>query len=263
MKSASMEPSTRWRQISFGFVLGQLGASLLLLSGVARTLGLLLPRERAVRLGRSLVSLVYRGCWASAEGLGLMRIDADALDTLRGEKGGLIIAANHPTLLDAMLVVARLPQSVCVMRADLMNNVFLGPGARLARYIGNDSGCGVVRECVAALREGQVVILFPEGTRTASSPVGAFKPGITLIARLAQVPIQTVLIRSDSPYLKKGWPLLRVPPGRVSIRVSLGQRFPASDDRRGALRQLEAYFARELRAAPEPQAVPEAVAQPA
>ena len=241
-----MKPSRRWRQLAFGFVLGQLGASLLFLSCIARALAVLLPRAAASRVGRSSVSFIYRACWASAERLGLMRIDADALDALRGEQGGLIVAANHPTMLDAMLVVARLPRSVCVMRADLMRNVFLGPGARLASYIGNDSGRSMVRDSVAALRQGHLVVLFPEGTRTSTPPVNAFKPGITLIAKLAQVPIQTVLIHSESPYLRKGWPLLRAPPQVVRIRVTLGQRFQASDDRRGALRQIEAYFAREL-----------------
>lgn len=57
-----------------------------------------------------------------------MRIDADALDALRNEKRGLILAANHPTLLDAMIMAAHVPHGVCVMRADLMCNVFLGPG---------------------------------------------------------------------------------------------------------------------------------------
>ena len=38
-----------------------------------------------------------------------------------------------------MLVVARLPRGVCVMKAELLRNVFLGAGARLARYIRNDS----------------------------------------------------------------------------------------------------------------------------
>jgi len=165
---------------------------------------------------------------------------------LRGEPGGLIVAANHPTMLDAMLIVAHLPRSVCVMRADLMRNVFLGPGARLAGYIGNDSGRGMVRDSVAALRDGQVLVLFPEGTRTSVPPVNAFRPGITLIAKMAQVPIQTVLIRSDSPFLRKGWPLLRAPIRAIRIRVTLGKRFPASDDRRAALRQIEAYFADEL-----------------
>ncbi len=243
-----MQPARRWRQLCFAFVIGQLGLLLLLLSCVARVIALLLPKALAVRIGRASVSLIYRSCWASAQGLGLMRIDADALDALRSEKSGLILAANHPTLLDAMIMVAHLPRGVCVMRADLMRNVFLGPGARLASYIPNDSGRGLVRNAVAALRDGNVVILFPEGTRTSGPAVNAFKPGITLIAKMAQVPIQTILIRSESPCFRKGWPLLRVPPGRVSIRVTLGARFEAADDRRGALRQLEAYFARELRA---------------
>jgi 1-acyl-sn-glycerol-3-phosphate acyltransferase len=258
-----MTPSPRWRQLAFGFVLGQLGASLLFLSGVARALALLLPRQVASRAGRSCISFIYRCCWASAERLGLMQIDADALDALRGERGGLIVAANHPSLLDAMLVVAHLPRCVCVMRADLMHNIFLGPGARLARYIGNDGGRSMVRDSVAALREGHLVLLFPEGTRTSTPPVNAFKPGITLIARLAQVPIQTVLIQSDSPFLGKGWPLSRAPTGLVRFRVTLGRRFPASDDRRAALRQIEAYFAQELGtgvdappAQPDPLALP-------
>jgi len=241
-----MNRSFAGRHLAFGLVLGQLGTSLLLLSSVACILVFLLPRTVAMRVGRSAVSFIYRCCWASAQRLGLMRIDADALDVLHGERSGLILAANHPTMLDAMLVVARLPRTVCVMRADLMRNVFLGPGARLASYIGNDDGRVVVRESVAALREGQMLILFPEGTRTSDAPVNAFKPGITLIAKLADVPIQTVLIRCESPYLRKGWPLLRTPPRVVVIRVTLGQRFKASEDCRGALHQIEDYFAREL-----------------
>ena len=250
-----MRSSFRWRQVTYGFVLAQLGGSLLLLSCMARALTLLLPRDAAARVGRSIVSFIYRCCWASAERLGLLRVDAGALDALRAESGGLILAANHPTMLDAMLVVAHVPRGICVMRAGLMRNVFLGPGARLARYIDNDSGCAMVRQSVAALREGHIVVLFPEGTRTSSAPVDAFKPGLTLIAKLAQVPIQTVLIRSESPYLRKGWPILRAPTARVSIRVTLGQRFEPSNDRHGALRRIEAYFARELGDDPAPRPV--------
>jgi 1-acyl-sn-glycerol-3-phosphate acyltransferase len=241
-----LNPHSRRRQLAFALLLTQLGASLLLLSSVAGVLVLVLPRTVARMVGRSAVSFIYRCCWASAQGLGLMRIDADALDALRDQQGGLILAANHPTMLDAMLVVARLPRSVCVMRADLMRNVFLGPGARLASYIGNDNARSVVRASVAALREGQMLVLFPEGTRTSKPPVDTFKPGITLIAKLADVPIQTVLIRCESPYLRKGWPLLRTPPRMVVIRVTLGERFAASDDCRAALRRIEGYFAREL-----------------
>ena len=205
----------------------------------------LLARETGTCIGRRVISRCYGAFWSLAQAIGMMQVDTAALELLSRD-GALIIAANHPSMLDALLVVARVPRGVCIMKAELMRNVFLGAGARLARYIHNDSPRSMIRGAVASLREGGQLVLFPEGTRTVRRPINAFRPGITLIAQMAQVPIQTVLIRSESPYLRKGWPLLRTPPRLVRIRVTLGRRFQASDDCRGALRQIEAYFAQEL-----------------
>ncbi|MDQ6630015.1 MAG: 1-acyl-sn-glycerol-3-phosphate acyltransferase [Pseudomonadota bacterium] len=233
-------------RILFALLIGQLGLMSLIWALLAPLLSLLLPRNTGTRAGRAAISWIYRTFWRSAEQLGMMRVDASALDVLRDEPGGLIVAGNHPTMLDALIVVARLPRGVCVMKAVLLRNIFLGSGARLARYIRNDSGRGMVRDAVASLKEGAQLVLFPEGTRTVRAPIDAFKPGVTLIAHLARVPIQTVLIETESPYLTKGWPLLRPPPAPVVIRVRLGARFAAEADHRSLLRRLEAYFAREM-----------------
>ncbi len=239
-------PGLRHR-VLFAGVFAQLGLMSLAWNLVAPLLGVVLPRAVAGRLGRSAVSFIYRCCWATAEIFGLMHIDASELDALRDEPGGMIIAANHPTMLDALVVVAHLPRGVCVMKADLLRNVFLGGGARLAQYIRNDVGRGMVRDAVATLREGHQLVLFPEGTRTVGAPVNAFKPGITLISHLARAPIQTVVIDTHSPYLAKGWPLLKAPPVPVRIRLRLGRRFEPDADHRAQLRRLEIYFAEELR----------------
>lgn len=243
--SRSRSPGVLSRLL-FALVIAQLGFVLLVWSLVSPILSLLLPRRTGTRIGRHVIALMFRSCWWSAERFGLMRIDASALDVLRDEPGGLIVAANHPTMLDAMLVAARLPRGVCVMKAELLRNVFLGAGARLARYIRNDAGRGMLRDAVASLKEGGQLLLFPEGTRTVRWPVNAFKPGITLIAHLARVPIQTVLIETESPYLTKGWPLLRAPPFPVVIRLRLGRRFAHDPDHRALLHALEAFFAAEL-----------------
>ena len=243
---AGRAPGLRHRLL-FVAVIVQLGAMSLAWNLVATPLKLLLPKPTSGRLGRSGVSFIYRCCWSTAQAFGLMRIDAGELDSLRDEPGGLIVAANHPTMLDALVVVARLPRGVCVMKADLLRNAFLGAGARLAQYIRNDVGCGMVRDAVATLQEGNQLVLFPEGTRTVGATVNAFRPGIALISRLARAPIQTVLIESESPYLAKGWPLLRVPPVPVRIRLRLGRRFEPEADHRALLRRIEIYFAEELR----------------
>ena len=208
----------------------------------------LLPAARGRRLGRRMISHIYRALWATTGALGILRIDARALDALRDEPGGLIIAANHPSMLDALLVVARLPRGVCIMKAALMRNVFLGPGAKLARYICNDSTREILRSAVANLREGGQLVLFPEGTRTVGAPINPFRPGVTLIAHRAQVPIQTVIIETDSPYLGKGWPIWRAPAFPIVFRARLGERFAPEPNHHALLKRLEQYFAKELAA---------------
>ena len=246
LSGAATQSPALFDRLLFACVLVQLGAMSLAWNLVASLCAIVLPRDVGGRVGRAAISRVYRSAWATAERFGLMELDTTALDALRDEPGGLIVAANHPSMLDALVVVARLPRGVCVMKAELLRNVFLGGGARLAQYIRNDVGRGMVRDAVASLREGNQLVLFPEGTRTVASPINAFKPGITLIAHLAQVPIQTVVIEMQSPYLTKGWPLLKAPPMPVRVRVRLGQRFAAEADHRAQLQRIERRLAEEL-----------------
>jgi 1-acyl-sn-glycerol-3-phosphate acyltransferase len=227
-------------------LLAQLGVMSLAWNLVAWLLHPIVPKRRGTAVGRAAIAKGYRYVWMTAEACGMMRIDASALDPLHFEPGGLIIAANHPTMLDALLLVARLPRGVCIMKADLMRNVFLGAGARLARYICDDSPRRMVRGAVACLRESGQLVMFPEGTRTVERPINRFRPGITLIALRAQVPIQVVIIETDTPYLRKGWSIWRVPAFPISIRVRLGERFAPEGDHPALLEKLERYFVREL-----------------
>ena len=116
-------------------------------------------------------------------------------------------------------------------------------------YIRNDPPRGMIRSCVANLQAGGQLVLFPEGTRTLQAPINPFRPGITLIAHMAQVPIQTVFIETPSPYLGKGWPIWRAPPFPVVFNARLGARFAPEADHIGLLKRLESYFANEIGAA--------------
>jgi 1-acyl-sn-glycerol-3-phosphate acyltransferase len=220
---------------------------------------LLLPKRSGQRIGRAGIALGYRFYWACASASGLMRLDASALDVLRNEPGGLIIAANHPSMLDAVMLVARLPRGVCVMKASLLHNPLLGAATRLARYIPNDDPLTLVRASVACLKDGGQLVLFPEGTRTQTPPLNPLLPGLGRIALRSRVPVQTVIIETDSPYLGKGWPLWRMPPLPIVFRARLGARFvvesfatPCGGPREGAIAanalvaELDAYFRREL-----------------
>ena len=215
----------------------------------------LLPRASGTRIGRAAIALGYRVFWQMAGWSGLLRMDARVLDAIADERG-LIVIANHPSLLDALMLVARLPRSFCVMKAELARNPLLGPGARLARYIRNDSALGMVRRAAAELKAGGQLVIFPEGTRTTGKALNPFRPGFTLIAKTAGVPIQAVIIETDSPYLGKGWPLWRLPPLPIVFTVKLGRRFEPHPDPQALLREIEDYYRQacmELRTAERPQ----------
>jgi 1-acyl-sn-glycerol-3-phosphate acyltransferase len=209
---------------------------------VAMLLLPVLPRRRGQAIGRAGIAYGYRMFWAIASATGMLRLEAAVLDALRDEPG-LIVVANHPSMLDALMLVARLPRATCIMKASLLRNIFLGAGARLARYVSNESPLAMVRQAVDALKQGGQLVMFPEGTRTTQQPLNPFMPGVTLIAKLAKAPIQTVFIDTESPYLGKGWPLWKLPPLPIVFTVRMGQRFEPAKDADALLKELEQYFA--------------------
>jgi 1-acyl-sn-glycerol-3-phosphate acyltransferase len=205
----------------------------------------LLPERHARALGRWVTMVgfrLYLGCLSLSR---RFSFDLKVLDTLRDEPS-LIIAPNHPCLLDALIVISRLPNVACVLKAELMSNVFLGAGARLARYIRNEPVRSMVILASRDFECGSHLLLFPEGTRTTTCPVNPLTAGIGVIARHAQVPVQTVLIETDSKYLSKGWPLFRKPPMPLHYRVRLGKRFDPPQNTPQFMAELEHYFAHEL-----------------
>ena len=205
----------------------------------------LLPRKLATLLGRRTIGLLFRSYLAMLRVSGLLRLDVSALDQLRGQKG-IIVAPNHPSLLDAVLVISRLPDIACIMKAEIRDSPVLGGGARLARYIRNDPARTMVIQAARELRAGQQLLVFPEGTRTRRTPVNTFSRGFALIAKQAEAPLQTVFIETDSPFLSKGWPILRKPEMPLIYRARLGKRFEMSGRTKDFVKELEAYYRREL-----------------
>ncbi|HUW39221.1 MAG TPA: lysophospholipid acyltransferase family protein [Rhodocyclaceae bacterium] len=205
----------------------------------------LLSERRGRALGRRVISVGFRVYLASLSASRRCSFDLAALDVLRAEPS-LIIAPNHPCLLDAVMVISRLPNVACVLKAELMDNVFLGAGARLARYICNEPVRRMVELATEDFACGSHLLLFPEGTRTTACPINPLKGSVGLIARRAQVPVQTLLIETDTRYLSKGWSLFRKPTMPIHYRVRLGRRFEPPQNAQIFMAELAHYFAHEL-----------------
>lgn len=200
-----------------------------------------LPRRAGTFVGRMAIMIGFRLYLGFLSLFCACRFDLSALDALRRE-GPLVLVANHPSLLDVVLIASRLPNAVCIMKAALMDNVLFGAAARLARYIRNDSPVRMVRGASRELHRGAHLVIFPEGSRTRNFPFDACTNAASLVACHAQVPVQTLLIEFSSPYLGKAWPLFRKPDLPLRFSIRLGRRFEAPQGAAAFTRELERYY---------------------
>jgi 1-acyl-sn-glycerol-3-phosphate acyltransferase len=226
------------------------GSICLVASFFAGFLRYVLPRKFGKRLGQRMIMRVFQVFMLYLAITRLVKCDVSALDQLKHEKG-LILAPNHPALIDAVLVISRLPRVTCIMKAVLWDNMVLGGGARLAGFVRNDSQPNMVRASVAALRDGGQLLMFPEGTRTVEQPINPLKGAIALIAKKARAPVQTIFIESNTEFLGKHWPTLKKPQFPLHYRVTLGKRFDPPMNNKEAdnkifVAELDAYFRAEL-----------------
>jgi 1-acyl-sn-glycerol-3-phosphate acyltransferase len=202
---------------------------------------------RARFFGQKLIHALFVFFVRYLRTFGLLALDADGLSGLRDAEG-LIVAANHPCLLDAVLVVSQVPQAVCLMKGSLARNIIFLGTARLAGYVHNKSGLGLVKQCEERLNEGANLLVFPEGTRTTGGKLLPFKMGFALVAVLTQAPVQTIIINAEGNCLGKNWPLFKKPGFPVRFSLRLGRRFQPEpgEDAKNFGSAVENYFRESL-----------------
>jgi 1-acyl-sn-glycerol-3-phosphate acyltransferase len=255
-KPVKSSQSGKWLRLPYELFILYAGLFLfalicLIWSLIASVLGPVLPEKKGMPIGQFAIMAGFRFYLAILNLSGIVKLDLEALDILR-DHPSLIIAPNHPSMIDVVLIASRLPRIVCIMKASIWDNLLLGGGARLAGYIRNDSVTNMVRLAAKATREGNQLLVFPEGTRTIAPPVNEFKPGFGLIAKKSGAPVQTVFIETNSAFLGKGWPLFKKPDFPLYYRIRLGERFEVTGDVQGFVSDLEQYF----RQQPEIQHLP-------
>jgi 1-acyl-sn-glycerol-3-phosphate acyltransferase len=179
--------------------------------------------------------------------LRLLQIEYRGCDSINAP--GRVIVANHPSLLDAVFLIARVPAAVCIFKPAIRRNPVLGRSAIRAGYIPSDRGLDLVRSATAKIAAGATLVVFPEGTRTpASGRIGAFRPGFALIARRAHAPLQLVRISCDGELLTKERACWKLPqlPARVVVEAGPCLNPKGTETTAELVARVEAWF----RAAP-------------
>lgn len=84
----------------------------------------------------------------------MIKLDRTSLEELRKLKG-VIIIANHPTIIDYVMIASKLPEMDCLVKASLRHNFFLKNVIRAADYLSNDGSVEVIDECCRRLQAGR------------------------------------------------------------------------------------------------------------
>ena len=216
----------------------------LVITIISPVIRLTLGRDRSLR-GQKFIRAVFSGFAWWLRRTRLFRLRFEGCDRLEGLQG-TIVAPNHPSLLDAIFLIAVVPRAVCIMRADLMRNPCFAGAAWLAGYITNDRGVDLIRQCRHKLAAGDNLLIFPEGTRTRAHAHGVnpFKSGFALVAVLSGAPIQTVLIEHSGVYLGKETNLAAAARIPIEVNIRLGEVFHAEvgESAKELAARLEIYF---------------------
>lgn len=246
-----------WRIIATGVAFVALfggGPILTLVAFFTVRLMLLAEPERSARV-RYLIHRLFRLYIGMLRKLRVVDLETAGIAKL-AEAGGRLIVANHPTLLDVVMLVALIPRAQCVVKSELWNSPMLGQLMRAAGYIRNDLPADeMLSSCRGALEGGNHLIIFPEGTRSRPGEPLRFRRGFAHIATLLNAEIQLVVLRCNPPTLLKGDKWWQVPPRRPCFRIEVGETITVEEigieehrslTTRKLVRHLEDYYTEQL-----------------
>ena len=197
-------------------------------------------RQHAARrlIAQAFSAFMWGGCR-----MGVFSVHVTGLEH-KDPEGAQLILANHPTLIDVVLLLSLLPQVDCVIKEAVRRNVFMRSSVTTANYISNREPEWLLNSCVTRLESGSSLLLFPEGTRTTAGQGLHFKLGAAEVAIRAKARILPIVIDCTPRFLARGEPWYSIPltrphfAVRILPAVPVEQLIPSGLDKRGARTNL-------------------------
>ncbi|MDQ6646065.1 MAG: 1-acyl-sn-glycerol-3-phosphate acyltransferase [Pseudomonadota bacterium] len=143
--------------------------------------------------------------------------------TERLGRPGQLIIANHPSLIDVVFLISQIRDTNCVVKASLWNNPCMHGAVRAAQYISNNGSADMLEQAAGVLREGQTLVMFPEGTRTTPGQPPVFHRGAAAIALRGARVITPVHISVSPTTLTKAERWYHIPWKRVAVHLRVGE----------------------------------------
>ena len=221
-------PGRLWRIFATALAFVCFGIGGLLLWLVVFPLQALLLRDTAKRqhAARSVVQAVFRLFVGWMRLLGLIRYEVRGVEKL--QRRGLLILANHPTLIDVAFLIGLVPNASCVVKSTLADHPCTRGPVRATGYICNNPGSDLLLACIDTLAAGSNLIIFPEGTRSRPGQALKMQRGAAQIALRGGLDITPVRIHCEPLGLYKGQPWWTVAKRPLRFTIEVGDDLPSA-----------------------------------
>ena len=190
--------------------------------------GLLLKGEKRRRACRALTSLSFRIFLRVCSLTRLLSLECEG--ALPHGASGQLFIANHPSLLDYVILCSMIPDCGCLIKASLTKNPFIRGVISGCGYIPNGGDpASTVGAMAAALESGQNFLIFPEGTRTRVGAPMHMHHGFARAALASRCPIACARIDYSGRALRKGAPFYFAYYGKSEYHVEFFRPFSTID----------------------------------
>ncbi|MBN6493077.1 lysophospholipid acyltransferase family protein [Acinetobacter pittii] len=233
LKNLKQKSNYCWRVAATGFSFASFGlGGMAIASVIAPVLNATTsdPQKRQQR-AQNVIKHSFKGFTDMMVKLGIMTYSVEGLEKLQNSRQELVIA-NHPTLIDVVVLIGMMQQANCVVKQSLWSNPFTKGPVQSAGYILNAGSQQFVEDCVKRLKENNAasLLIFPEGTRTEKGmALNEFQRGAANIAIRANVPIRPVIITCTPSTLTKNEKWYHVPSQPFHIEVKVLDAVQVSD----------------------------------
>ena len=174
------------------------------------------------RLGRRIVCRSFAAFVWLMQSLRVMEYHVHGkVERLRNER--LLLCANHPTLIDVVLLMSLTPSATCLVKSALREAFATKSPVTVTGYIANDGGPELVEACREAIEAGETLIIFPEGTRSRPGVEARLHHGAACAALAAGKNITPVHITCEPPSLMKGQPWFSIPERKMRFDITIGE----------------------------------------
>ncbi|MHA2937289.1 lysophospholipid acyltransferase family protein [Vibrio sp. RC27] len=251
----------RLRQIGFGFSFLMFGIGGLMLSYLVFPLIFICYRDKLKRqdICQFMISCCFELFVLMLSSLRIVSVEIFDKHRLNPKQGALVVA-NHPTLIDVVIIISQLRQCDCIVKSSLWENPFMRHVIQMAGYIPNESP-DILDICHEKLSSGRKLLVFPEGTRTVPGEQIRCQRGAAQLAVRCEADIQRILIHTHPAILYKGISWYNVPSEQPEVKVqvmdveSVTTLIESSRSTPIAARRLTRYF----EAALEPSSIHESL----